>query len=49
MARGRSTTKDPPQPALPKVQFVKLEGPDVPAGVHDHQARSFGCAFYYRF
>jgi hypothetical protein len=43
MARGRSTTKDPPQTALPKVEFVKVEDSEQPAGVHDGQARAFGC------
>lgn len=44
MARGHAS---PPSPALlPKVSFVKVQddGSTKPAGVHDGQARSYGCA-----
>lgn len=47
MARGHAS---PPSPALlPKVSFVKVQddGSTKPAGVHDGQARSYGCASIY--
>ena len=44
MARGPSTPATPAP--LPKVSFVKVQddGSTKPAGVHDGQARSYGCA-----
>ena len=46
MARGPSTPATPAP--LPKVSFVKVQddGSTKPAGVHDGQARSYGCASY---
>lgn len=42
MARGLS---EPTPTPLPKVSFVKVqdEYSSQPAGVHDQQARSYGC------
>ena len=44
MVRGR-TSPGPQGPALPKVEFEKVEDDTStpPSGVHDHQARSYGC------
>jgi NuA3 HAT complex component NTO1 len=44
MARGPSSPATPVP--LPKVSFVKVQddGSTKPAGVHDGQARSYGCA-----
>ncbi|KAK7020204.1 hypothetical protein VNI00_017817 [Paramarasmius palmivorus] len=43
MVRGR-TSPGPQGPALPKVEFEKVEDDTStpPSGVHDHQARSYG-------
>jgi NuA3 HAT complex component NTO1 len=48
MARGGHVDTVPAAPPLPKVSFQKIED-DVstqPSGVHDGQARSFGCTYF---
>jgi NuA3 HAT complex component NTO1 len=48
MARGGHASPVAAVPALPKVSFQKIED-DVstqPSGVHDGQARSFGCTLF---
>lgn len=46
MTRGFKSPAD--QVPLPKVSFVLVQDDDSaqPAGVHDQQARSYGCAFF---
>ena len=44
MARGGHS----PSPAIPKVSYTKVEdeASTLPAGVHDQQARSYGCKIW---
>jgi hypothetical protein len=47
MARGGQVSPVATIPALPKVSFQKIDddGSTQPSGVHDGQARTFGCTF----